>query len=244
MRFFYMKKIEQFIDATFLKTEQNGLTSDEVNQNVQQLLDDAVRLNMKLVMIRPEFIQQAKAYIKSQKSSVGVGTVIDFPFGDGGIETKIKEAEYAINQQADELDFVIDYKAFQKGECEKVKQEVYTLTALCLENQKVVKWIIETAALTDAEIIRITTLIKNVIVSKFNEKAYEQVYVKSSTGFYKTPNDQPNGANVHVITLMLENATPLNVKASGGIKTREDAIQMIQMGVKRIGTSSHLAIVE
>src|SRR5690606_18279535 len=86
--------------------------------------------------------------------------------------------------------------------------------------------------------------IKNVIVSKFNEKAYEQVYVKSSTGFYKTPNDQPNGANVHVITLMLENATPLNVKASGGIKTREDAIQMIQMGVKRIGTSSHLAIVE
>src|SRR5690606_39443632 len=81
-------------------------------------------------------------------------------------------SKYTINQQADELDFVIDYKAFQKGECEKVKQEVYTLTALCLENQKVVKWIIETAALTDAEIIRITTLIKNVIVSKFRSEEH------------------------------------------------------------------------
>ena len=66
--------------------------------------------------------------------------------------------------------------------------------------------------------------------------------MKSSTGFYKTKNDLPNGATVPSIKIMLENASPLPVKAAGGVRTYDEAIQMIELGVKRIGTSGAKAI--
>jgi deoxyribose-phosphate aldolase len=62
--------------------------------------------------------------------------------------------------------------------------------------------------------------------------------VKSSTGFYKTENNQPNGATVPSIILMLENTSPLPVKAAGGVRTYDEAVEMIRLGVKRIGTSA------
>ena len=76
-----------------------------------------------------------------------------------------------------------------------------------------------------------------------SEKEYEKVFVKSSTGFYKTPEGMPNGATVPTIKLMLENSFPLPVKAAGGVRTYEEAVEMIQLGVKRIGTSAAKAIV-
>lgn len=239
-----MKKIENYIDATFLKTESDGLSSEEIIRSIDQLIEEATRLQVKLVMIRPEHISYVKQRFQDLKSKVGVGTVIDFPFGSGGIDQKFLEAHWAINNHADELDFVIDYKAFQNGKIDQVKDEVYRLTQLCIEKNKIAKWIIETAALSDQEIIRLTVLIKNVVVSKFSESSYDRVFIKSSTGFFKTTDGQPNGANVHVITLMLENATPLPVKASGGVKSRDVAIYMLQMGVKRLGTSSHMTILD
>ncbi|PZR21777.1 MAG: deoxyribose-phosphate aldolase, partial [Flavobacterium psychrophilum] len=73
--------------------------------------------------------------------------------------------------------------------------------------------------------------------------SYSKVFVKSSTGFYKTRDGIPNGATLPGIKLMLENAYPLPVKAAGGVRTLEEARQMIAIGVKRIGTSSAKAIV-
>ena len=105
------------------------------------------------------------------------------------------------------------------------------------------KWIIETAALSNKEIIQITALIKNVVIKNFKETDYANVFLKSSTGFYKTTNNQPNGATPNAITLMLENATPLSVKASGGIKTLKEVLFYMQMGVKRIGTSAQNEII-
>lgn len=239
-----MKKLSQFIDATFLKTENEGLTAEEIKNNVDQLINDANSLQTKIVMIRSNWVKYAKDQLQNLKSKVGVGTVIDFPFGNGGIDLKVTEAKEAIDNNADELDFVINYQAFKKGEIQKVKDEVYVLSKICLDNNKIVKWIIETAALSDQEIIKLTVLIKNVIVSKFSEKCYDKVFIKSSTGFYKTIDGSPNGANKHVVTLMLENATPLLVKASGGVQTKETALEMIAIGVKRIGTSSHVAILK
>ena len=81
------------------------------------------------------------------------------------------------------------------------------------------------------------------VVSNFKDEMYQQVFVKSSTGFYVTENNLPNGATVPAIIMMLENASPLSVKAAGGVRTYEEAVQMIKLGVKRIGTSSALAIV-
>lgn len=239
-----MKTIADYLDATFLKTEKEGLTKEEIQSHIDQLIQDAVKLNVKLIMISPEYVFYAKTSFQQLKSKVGVGTVIDFPMGAGGVEHKLYEAQIAINNNVDELDFVIDYKAFQKGFIDQVKDEVYQCTQLALAHHKIAKWIIETAALTDNEIIRITALIKNVVLSNFDEKNYDKVFVKSSTGFYPTKDGSANGANRHVITLMLENATPLPIKASGGIRTKEDLLLMISLGVKRVGTSSHVQLLK
>ena len=157
-------------------------------------------------------------------------------------QKKLKEAEKAIKNGADELDFVVNFEAFKEGEIELVKVEVLKCTFLALEHHKTVKWIIEIAALSGAQIIQLTSLIKNVVVANFKENAFENVFIKSSTGFYKTIDNSPNGATFPAIKAMIENAFPLQVKASGGIKNKEEALEMIKLGVKRIGTSSAKAI--
>jgi len=236
-------KLNTYLDATYLKTPENsGLTENETTQNVIELIEDAIVDNYKLVMIRNNYISLAKEMLSKANSKVQVGTVIDFPFGNGGLELKLKEAQNAIDLGADDLDFVVDYQAFKNGEIDKVSEEILEGTKLGLSNHKVVKWIIEVAALSDKEIIQLTTLIKRIVISNFKEKDYENVFVKSSTGFFKTPNGEPNGATIHSIILMLENATPLPVKAAGGVRTTQEAIDMIELGVKRIGTSSQKAI--
>ncbi len=116
-------------------------------------------------------------------------------------------------------------------------------TRFGLENNKVVKWIIEIAALNDHEIVQLSALVKNIVLSNFEETCYTRVFVKSSTGFYKTRDGIPNGATLSGIKLMLENSFPLPVKAAGGVRTIEEAEQMISLGVKRIGTSSAFEIV-
>ncbi|WP_177763378.1 deoxyribose-phosphate aldolase [Flavobacterium sp. I3-2] len=236
-------ELNTYLDATYLKTPaDSGLTEQETNQNVIELIEDAIIDNYKLVMIRSNYIALAKEMLAKAKSKVQVGTVIDFPFGTGGLEKKLKEAQNAIDLGADDLDFVVDYQAFKKGEIDSVSTEILEGTKLGLENNKIVKWIIEVAALTDKEIVQLTTLIKRIVISNFKENDYDNVFVKSSTGFFKTPNGEPNGATVHSIVLMLENASPLPVKASGGVRTTQEAIDMIKLGVKRIGTSSQKAI--
>jgi deoxyribose-phosphate aldolase len=81
-------------------------------------------------------------------------------------------------------------------------------------------------------------LIKNVVISNFKEDTYPSVFVKSSTGFYKTKDNLPNGATLPSIIMMLENASPLPIKAAGGVRNLEEAINLIRLGVKRIGTSA------
>ena len=194
------------------------------------------------VMIRPDYVRSIRELLDENKSDVVLGTVIGFHEGTYDLKEKLTEAQKAIADGADELDFVINFEAFKKGEIEKVEEEVETCTVVALREGKVVKWIIETAALTDEEIIAITQLVRDIVLNKIGEEFASRVFVKSSTGFFKTPNGEPNGANEHVIKLMLANAGPLPVKASGGVRNIEEAEKMIALGVKRIGTSSALAI--
>lgn len=211
---------------------------------VQNFVQETIDEKFKLVMIRPDKVALAKKLIESQDSNVLIGTVIGFPEGTNTIEEKLIEAKQAIKDGADELDFVINFEAFKLGEISLVKDEVFQGTQFALQHNKTVKWIIEIAALNGAQIIQLTSLIKNVVVANFKEKEFENVFVKSSTGFYKTLEGLPNGATFPAIIAMLENAFPLPVKASGGVKTKEDALEMIKLGVKRIGTSSAKAISE
>ncbi|MEL1253323.1 deoxyribose-phosphate aldolase [Flavobacterium sp. DGU38] len=235
--------IKQYLDSTYLKTaSQAGLSETENDIVVENTIVEAINEGFKLIMIRPEYVALAKKMISKANTNLLVGTVIDFPEGKSDLETKIKEANEAIANGADDLDFVCNYEAFKNGDTELVKQEVLITTQIGLANNKTVKWIIETAALNEKEIIQLSSLIKNIVVSNFKEEEFASVFVKSSTGFYKTQGDLPNGATIPAIIMMLENASPLPVKASGGVKSYEEAIEMIRLGVKRIGTSSAKAI--
>jgi deoxyribose-phosphate aldolase len=237
--------IRTFLDSTYLKTaSQQGISEAENTKIVTQFIQEAITEQFKLIMIRPNYVAFAKKKIEESQSKLLVGTVIDFPKGNATVFDKLVEATQAIENGADDLDFVCNYQAFIEGNTDVVKEEILLGTQLGLAHHKTVKWIIEVAALTDKEIIQLSALIKNVVISNFDEESYSSVFVKSSTGFYKTDNDLPNGATRHTIILMLENASPLPVKAAGGVRTYSEAIEMIQLGVKRIGTSSAKPIVD
>ena len=235
--------IKQYLDATYLKTaEQAGLTEAENKLVAQTFIQEAIDENFKLIMIRPNRVSLAKKLITAAHSAVQIGTVIGFPEGESTIVEKLTEAAQAIQDGADELDFVCNYTAFQVGPRALVKEEILQGTRLGLANNKVVKWIIEVAALDDDQIAQLSALIKNVVISNFKEEKFKAVFVKSSTGFFKTENNRPNGATLPTIKIMLENASPLPVKAAGGVRTYEEAIEMIRLGVQRIGTSGAKAI--
>ena len=235
--------IKQYLDSTYLKTAaQANLSENENTEVVKNCIQEAIDNDFKLIMIRPDKVTLAKKMIDEANSKVTIGTVIDFPLGNGTLEDKLTEAKEAIENGVDDLDFVVDYEAFKRGEIDVVKEQVLEGTKLGLAHHKIVKCIIEVAALDNHQIVKLSALIKNVVIANFDENDYEKVFVKSSTGFYKTPEGIPNGATVPTIKLMLENSCPLPVKAAGGVRTYEEAVEMIQLGVKRIGTSAAKAI--
>ena len=230
--------IKQYLDSTYLKTaDQAGINEVENVLVAKGFIEEAINEHFKLIMIRPKIFSLAKKMITEANSNLQIGTVIDFPEGKSSVNEKINEAIQAINDGVDDLDFVCNYEAFKNGDIDLVKEEILKCTQLGLSNKKVVKWIIEVAALNDKQIIQLSSLIKNVIISNFEQEQFPKVFVKSSTGFYKTENNLPNGATIPAIMMMLENASPLPVKASGGVRTYDEAVAMIQLGVKRIGTS-------
>jgi len=237
--------IAQYLDSTYLKTpEQSGISHEETLQKDIQLAQEAIDKGIFAVMIRPDYVSEVKKYIQEKNSNVAVGTVIGFHEGTYSIEEKLAEASKAIEDGADELDFVINYNAYLQGDLQLVKEEFVKCTRLSLEHHKIAKWIIEIAALTHEQIADLTKNISTWAEENFSENDWPKIFVKSSTGFYETTDGKPNGATFEGIAIMLENAGKLPVKAAGGVKTPEDAEKMISMGVKRIGTSSALALIQ
>lgn len=237
--------IARYLDSTYLKTPaQSGISNEETLQLDKDLAREAIDHGIFAVMIRPDYVADIKKYIQERNSNVAVGTVIGFHEGTYTLDEKLSEASKAIEDGADELDFVINYRAYLEGDLELVKEEFVKCTQLGLEHHKVVKWIIEIAALTDGQIADITRNISNWAEENFSEADLPNIFVKSSTGFYQTEGGKPNGATFEGIKIMLDNAGKLPVKAAGGVRTPEDAEKMISMGVKRIGTSSAMALIK
>jgi deoxyribose-phosphate aldolase len=237
--------INQYLDSTYLKTAaQANISEEETKNNVKLLVAEAIENNYKLAMIRPKFVAMAKEMIKEANSETLVGTVIGFHEGTYTTEEKLKEAEQAIADNADELDYVVNYTAFKEEKINLVKAEIFKGTKLALDANKVAKWIIEIAALSNEEIIAITQLIRDVVLENFGEENASKVFVKSSTGFFKTEEGKPNGATFEAMELIVENAKPLPAKAAGGVRNYDDAVKMVEMGVTRIGTSSAKIIAE
>lgn len=237
-------KVNQYLDATYLKTAiQAGISEEENLEKVLELTREAIKYSYKLIMIRSNYILEVKSKLAISNANILVGTVIDFPKGSSSLKNKLLEAQNAIDLGADELDFVLNYTAFKAGNIALIKTELIACMQCCLSNNTVVKFIIETAALSNEEIIVISQLIKQVVLENFGEEHVKNVYVKSSTGFFKTTDNKPNGATLENMMLIAKNAKPLQIKAAGGVRDYEMAIKMITLGVDRIGTSSSKEII-
>lgn len=237
------KQLKDYIDATFLATsKQLNCSKEEIIKKNIDFVKEVLLYDVKALMIRPNMLKHIQPILVENKSKTLLGTVIDFPKGNKGLAYKLKKAKKVIKEGADELDFVCNYKEFKSNKPIDFINEIVECTKFVLEHKKTVKWIIETAALSPREIVKITALIKNTLIPIVKENQFEFIFIKSSTGYFKTKNNFSSGATHESITLMLENASPLQVKASGGIKTQEDAINYIKMDVARIGTSATVSI--
>ena len=121
-------------------------------------------------------------------------------------------------------------------------------TIIGVDEGKVVKWIIESAALTSDQIAELTRLISEIVIQSVGEEKFaKNVFVKTSTGFFKPEDGSPGGATEDAVSIMSANSGPLKVKASGGIYSREDLNRMvdaIDTGASRIGTSAGLDIIK
>lgn len=237
--------INQYLDSTYLKTaQQAGISESETENKVKELVNEAIENNFKLAMIRPKFVAMAREMVKKANSDNLIGTVIGFHEGTYETSEKLAEAQQAINDEVDELDYVVNYRAFKEGKINLVKSEVFKGTKLGLDNDKAVKWIIEIAALTNDEIIGLSQLIRDVVLDNFGDENAQNVFVKSSTGFFKTEEGKPNGATFEAMELIVENSKPLQAKAAGGVRNYDDAVKMVKMGVARIGTSAAKVIAD
>lgn len=237
--------IAPYLDSTYLKTSsQSGISESETLKKVKDLAQEAVDHSLYAVMIRPDYVSEIRKFLQERNSEVILGTVIGFHEGTYSLDTKLAEAKKAIEDGADELDFVINYSEYLTGNINDVKDEFLQCTQLCVDNHKVAKWIIEIAALSDKQIADLTGNISKWAEENFPSDVLSGIFVKSSTGFYETEEGKPNGATFEGIKIMLENAGRLPVKAAGGVRTPEDAEKMIHLGVKRIGTSSALALIK
>ena len=229
--------IADYLDSTYLKTSaEAGISEIETKEIVINAIKEAIDAKFACIMIRSEFIAIAKELIEKSKSKLKIGTVVDFPFGNSTTEQKIIEAKSAIESGAYDIDYVCDYNAFKRGAFAKFDSDIIEGTKIVLENKRIVKWIIETGALSADEIKAIAKRISKLVQSNF-PKNTNKVFIKTSTGYYGG-----YGATVKDVKNIKSVAGNLQIKASGGISNLKDCLEMIKAGATRIGTSKAVLI--
>ena len=229
--------IAGYLDSTYLKTSaEAGVSEIETKEIVINAIKEAIDAKFACIMIRSEFIAIAKELIEKSKSKLKIGTVVDFPFGNSTTEQKIIEAKSAIESGAYDIDYVCDYNAFKRGAFAKFDSDILEGTKIVLGNKKIVKWIIETGALSADEIRNIAKRISTLVQSNFPKNA-NKVFIKTSTGYYGG-----YGATVKDVKIIKLVAGNLQLKASGGMSNLKDCLEMIKAGANRIGTSKAVSI--
>ena len=229
--------ISSYLDSTYLKTaSEAGITEIETKEIIVNSIKEAIDAKFACIMIRSEFILIAKELIEISKSKLKVGTVVDFPFGNSSTTQKLAEAKLAIERGAYDIDYVCDYNAFKRGSFDKFDIDIIEGTSLVLENKKIVKWIIETGALSTDEIRGIAKRISKLVQSSFPQSA-NKVFIKTSTGYYGG-----YGATVKDVKIIKSVVGNLQIKASGGMSCLKDCLEMIKLGATRIGTSKAVFI--
>ncbi len=209
-----------FIDHTMLKP-------DASLADIDKLCDEALRHEFASVCVNGVHVKRCAEILAG--SPVSVCSVVGFPLGAMAPEVKVYEARRAIEDGACEVDMVMNVGALKSGDEGFVQRDVAGVVEVCHRLGAKLKVILETGLLTEPEIVRGCEL----------AKAAGADFVKTSTGFSK------GGATVEHVALMRRTVGPtLGVKASGGVRSPEDARAMVEAGATRIGASASVAIVQ
>jgi deoxyribose-phosphate aldolase len=213
------KIIASMIDHTLLKPDA---TPDEI----RELCEEAKKYSFASVCVNPGYVSLCSELLSG--TEVRICTVVGFPLGSTTTEVKRFETEQAIQNGATEIDMVINVGRLKQGDYEYVDNDVKQVVSTAKQNNALCKVIIETALLTDEEKVKACIICKKAGAD----------FVKTSTGFSK------GGATVGDVALMkFVVGSDIGVKASGGIRSKEDAEAMIASGADRIGASASVKIV-
>jgi deoxyribose-phosphate aldolase len=212
--------VASYIDHTLLKSVCT--TAD-----IDKLCQDAVENKFAAVCVPPYVVKQAVRALN--ESEVKTATVIGFPMGYSSIDSKIMETREVIADGADEMDVVINIIALKNGDWSYLEKEMLKLLSLIHEKGKIIKVIVESGVLTKEELLRCCAVYGKMGID----------FMKTSTGY------ADKGASVSDVLLMRDHLpSGVKIKASGGIRHYEFAIELIAAGANRLGCSASLQIVE
>ena len=214
------EELARIFDHTFLKAYAS-------RDDFIQLCNEAKSIGAAMVAINSEPVKLCKELL--QGTNIHVGAAISFPLGQTTLDIKLAETKQAIDDGADEIDYVINIGKAKMHDWNYIEQEMRSIVELCHENQVICKVIFENCYLTKEEIVKIAEIAKEV----------KPDYIKTSTGF------GTSGATVEDVGLMKETVgNEVKVKAAGGIRDWKTCQAMIEAGASRIGTSSSLKILK
>ena len=215
-----MTNLSSYIDHTLL-------TATASETDIRKICEEAWIHQFKAVCIAPSYVPYVVEMLEFCPIKIEIATVIGFPFGYSTSATKIFEAQNALNDGATELDVVMNISRFKSMAYLSVREELKQIADLAHERNAIMKVIIETAHLDSFDLFTACEICVEANAD----------FVKTSTGFAS------QGAEVEMVKKLRSILpTQIKIKASGGIKTREQAIAMIEAGAERIGTSSAVQI--
>lgn len=214
-----MEMINNYIEHTLLRADTSA-------NEIKKLVDEAIKYKFFGVCINPSYVNLAKELLKGLDTKIV--TVVNFPLASNTIETTLFQTEEVLKFGADEVDTVVNLSALKNKDYKKVTFDIKKTKEICAEHN--LKVILETDLLTKEEIV---------IASNCAVEAGAN-FVKTSTGFVKNG----VGAKVEDVKLMYKTVaiSGLGVKASGGIKNYKQAMDLINAGASRLGTSSGVDI--
>ncbi len=212
------------IQAILSKCDHTVLSQTATWDDVKEVCDDGIRYKTASVCIPSCYVKRAKEYVGD---TLPICTVVGFPNGNSTLQSKVFETVDAIKNGADEIDMVINVGELKAQNYDFVLKEIQAVRAVA--EGKILKVIIETCLLTDEEKIKTCEL---VTLAKAD-------YIKTSTGFSK------GGATREDVALFAKHVgKEVKIKAAGGISTLEDAVDFINLGASRLGTSRIVKIVK
>ncbi len=220
--------VENLTERDIAKTIDHSLLRPELDDAfVEDGCRLAARYDVASVCVRPADVRRAAAILAG--TDVKVGTTIGFPHGNHLTSTKVFEAEQALGDGATELDMVIQIGALKAGRDAEVQADIKAVVDVAHARGAIVKVIFENAYLTDDEKVRACHL----------TEAAGAEFVKTSTGF------APTGATHEDLRLMRASTSPhIQVKAAGGVRTLDALIDVMNLGVTRIGATATAAIID